>query len=237
MKEFDIEELKEFNGQDGKPVYIAHMGKVYDVGESARWKGGLHMKRHHSGLDLTTDLKAAPHGPEVFERFPQIGVVAAKRSNEPGMPEAISQLLKKYPMLRRHPHPMTVHFPIALTISTTLFNVLYLLTSIRSFETTALHCLGATILFLPVVMLTGIASWWLNYLGRSLRAIKIKLTASLMLYALSIILFTWRIAAPDILTAFRSESYVYLLGCFLITPLVIVVGWFGANLTFPIEGE
>jgi uncharacterized membrane protein len=132
---------------------------------------------------------------------------------------------------------MTVHFPIAFTISTTLFTALYLLTSVRSFETTALHCLGAAIVFLPIVMLTGISSWWLNYLGRPLRAIKIKLTGSLILYVLAIILFTWRIASPDILISFRPESYVYLLGAFLITPLVTVVGWFGANLTFPIEGE
>ena len=61
MKEFDPEELAGYNGENDKPVYIAHQGKVYDVTESRLWKTGLHMRRHHAGMDLTTDLQAAPH--------------------------------------------------------------------------------------------------------------------------------------------------------------------------------
>ena len=48
-----------------------------------------------------------------------------------------------FPMLRRHPHPMTIHFPIVFMFSTTLFTLLYFLTGVRSFELTALNCLGA----------------------------------------------------------------------------------------------
>jgi len=48
MKEFELEELKQLNGDNGKPIYVAHQGKVYDVSNSKMWKGGLHMKRHHA---------------------------------------------------------------------------------------------------------------------------------------------------------------------------------------------
>ena len=34
MREFDVEALSEFNGKDGKPTYVAHEGKVYDVSAS-----------------------------------------------------------------------------------------------------------------------------------------------------------------------------------------------------------
>ncbi len=64
MKEFDPESIAEFDGKDGKPVYVVHRGRVFDVSESKLWKGGLHMKRHHAGKDMTTDIQAAPHGPE-----------------------------------------------------------------------------------------------------------------------------------------------------------------------------
>ena len=40
------------------------------------------MRRHHSGNDLTTDMSAAPHGPEVLERYPQIGIIGDKSGIE-----------------------------------------------------------------------------------------------------------------------------------------------------------
>jgi predicted heme/steroid binding protein/uncharacterized membrane protein len=237
MKEFDIEDLREYDGQEGRPVYIAYKGKVFDVSGSDRWRGGLHMRRHHAGQDLTTDLKAAPHGEEALERYPQIGLVKPKVSPEPKLPEPFSSLLKKYPMLRRHPHPMTVHFPLVFMLSTTAFSTLYLITSVQSFDTTALHCLGAGILFFPIVMLTGMVSWWLNYLAKPLQAIKIKLITSLALFVVAIMAFTWRITVPDILHPFRMASFFYFLVVSSLTPLVSIVGWFGAKLTFPVEGE
>ena len=41
MKSFSKEELAQYNGQNGEPVYIAHKGNVYDVSESKLWKGEL----------------------------------------------------------------------------------------------------------------------------------------------------------------------------------------------------
>ena len=75
MKEFTPDELAKYNGQSGNPVYIAHDGKVYDVSESKLWRNGLHMKRHHAGQELTTDIQAAPHETDVLERYPQVGVL------------------------------------------------------------------------------------------------------------------------------------------------------------------
>ena len=65
MKEFDFTELTQFNGENGKPIYIAHAGKVYDVSESKLWRNGVHMKRHGAGHNLTADIQAAPHEADV----------------------------------------------------------------------------------------------------------------------------------------------------------------------------
>jgi len=240
MNVWNREDLAQFDGRDGKPIYIVHQGKVFDVSESKMWKGGLHMKRHHAGSDLTTDIQAAPHGPEVLERYPQVGVVKEKEpAGEPGKAaqSILIRLLEQYPMLRRHPHPMTVHFPLVFMLSTTFFTLLYLITGTVSFEATALHCLTAGMLFMPVVILTGLLSWWLNYLAKPLRPVNIKLGASLVLFVVALILFTWRMAVPDILTAFRPESVLYLLLVLSLASLVTVIGWQGAKLTFPIEKE
>lgn len=236
MQEFDLEELALFNGKDEKPVYIAHEGKVYDVSGSKLWKGGLHMRRHHAGADLSVDIGAAPHGPEVLERYPMVGVIRKSVTEKP-MPEILSNLLKRYPFLRRHPHPMTVHFPIVFMLSTTVFNLLYLMTGVKSLEETALSCLGAGILFMPIVILTGLFSWWLNYMAKPLTAVNVKIAASLAMFVISLMIFTWRIAVPDILDPFRLESLAYLALVLSLAPLVSIIGWYGAKLTFPMEKE
>ncbi len=237
MKEFDSKDLESHNGQDGKPVYVAHEGRVIDVTQSKLWKGGLHMKRHHAGKDMTTEIKAAPHGVDVLERYPQVGVIKAEDSADRSVPKPLAWLLARAPFLRRHPHPMTVHFPIVFMFSATSFNILYLITGVAAFEVTAFHCLGGGILFTPVAILTGLYTWWLNYQARPVKAVKIKQTFSLILFAAEIIAFLWRILVSDILTTFRPASAIYLAIVLSFLPLVTIIGWHGAKLTFPIEGE
>ncbi len=236
MKEFTPQSLAEFNGENGKAAYIAHKGKVYDVSESRMWKGGSHMKRHRAGNDLSADIQAAPHDTSVLERYPQIGILKKEEKPKP-MPDFLAKLIRKYPMLQRHPHPMTVHFPIVFMFSATLFTILFLLTRNISFETTAFHCLGAGILFSVVAMATGWYTWWLNYDAKPLRAIRIKKKVSVIMLVTATIAFILRSANPDILHHFRGISLIYLLFVVSLTFFVTVIGWFGATLTFPVEKQ
>ena len=52
-------------------VYVVHKGRVIDVSQSRLWASGLHMNRHHAGNDLSADIQAAPHAPDVLDRYPQ----------------------------------------------------------------------------------------------------------------------------------------------------------------------
>jgi len=237
MKEYELKDLAKFKGGNGNPVYIAHDGKVFDVSNSTLWNSGLHMKRHHAGNDLTADIQSAPHGTEVLERYPQVGVLLKEEVSERKIPRSLSLLLAKAPMLRRHPHPMTVHFPIVFMFATTVFNILYLIIGFKAFEITALHCLGAGIAFTPVVILTGFYTWWLNYLAKPVRAVAIKRQVSLLLFATQIVVFVWRILVPDILDSLGFASAIYFLLVVSLLILVTINGWFGASLTFPIERD
>jgi predicted heme/steroid binding protein/uncharacterized membrane protein len=235
MKEFDQEAVAEFNGKDGKPAYIVHQGRVYDVTNSKLWKNGSHMRRHTAGQDLTIDFGAAPHGTEVLERYQQVGVIKQQQAAEAETRSMLYRILERYPILTRHPHPMTVHFPIVFMFATAAFNGLYLLTGNRSFEVTGLHCLAAGILFLPIVTLTGLFSWWLNYMAKPIKPIVVKLWASLALWIVAMMVFTWRITAPEILVASDAGRHVYLVLVMSLAVLVTIIGWFGAKLTFPVE--
>ena len=234
MQEFDIAELEKFDGNNGRPVYVAHKGKVYDVSNSKLWENGLHMKRHHAGNDLTVDIQGAPHEPDVLERYPQVGILK-KEVMELEIPQPLAWLLGKVPMLRRHPHPMTVHFPIVFAFSTTIFNILYLVTGIKSLEITALHCLGAGILFTAVAIATGFYTWWINYMSKPLKAVKVKMPLSITLLVAQIIAFVWRIKVPDVIDSIQGINIIYFLLVLSFFPMVVVIGWFGAFLTFPVE--
>ena len=233
MQEFDIAELEKFDGNNGRPVFVAHKGKVYDVSNSKLWKNGLHMKRHHAGQDLTADIQGAPHEPDVLDRYPQVGTLK-KEVVELEIPRPLAWLLGKAPMLRRHPHPMTVHFPIVFAFSTTVFNILYLITGIKSLEITALHCLGAGILFTAVAIATGLYTWWINYMSKPLKAVKVKMPLSLILLVSQIIAFVWRLNVPDVMDSIRGVNIIYILLVLSLFPIVVVIGWFGAFLTFPV---
>ena len=248
--EFTPAELAENTGADGQPVYIAREGKVYDVSHSPLWETGQHRGLHRAGGDLTAEFQDAPHGEEVLERYPQVGVLTKpeaagalvpepeERDTPSGAREFWGRVCQRAPLLKRHPHPMVVHFPIVFMLSTTVFTVLYLLTGLRSFEVTGWHCLGGGVLFTPVAMATGLFTWWLNYQARPLRPVVIKLILTPLLLAVGAGAFVWRWLDPEILARlghWTGVVYLALLGA--LVPLVSLIGWYGAAMTFPLHED
>jgi len=59
-----LEELKTYDGKDGKKSYVAVEGKVYDFSRLNRWPSGSHQRGMHlAGNELTSELlKDSPHG-------------------------------------------------------------------------------------------------------------------------------------------------------------------------------
>jgi predicted heme/steroid binding protein/uncharacterized membrane protein len=235
MNTFDPESLAQYDGKDGRPVYIAHKGRVIDVSASQLWKSGLHMNRHPAGRDLSVDIEAAPHGVEVLDRYSQVGTLRTTDGTDRSLPEPFAGLLDRFPALRRHPHPMVVHFPIVFAISPVLFYLLYLMTAVAAFETTAFHCLGAGLLFCVPGILTGFFTWWLNYQAKPLRPVMIKIRFSGLLVGVYLAAFLCRLRFPADVLSLAGWGFVYLLLLVTLIPVVSVIGWYGASLTFPLE--
>jgi predicted heme/steroid binding protein len=83
MKRYTRAELAQADGKEGRPAWIAFRGKVYDVSQSFLWKGGRHMATHEAGRDLTNVLVQAPHGEDLLERVPVIGLLEEEAGAEP----------------------------------------------------------------------------------------------------------------------------------------------------------
>jgi predicted heme/steroid binding protein len=75
LKKITAKELEEYTGKNGKPAYVAHKGKVYDLSQSGLWSDGQHMGMHQAGKDITEELELAPHGEELLERVKLIGLL------------------------------------------------------------------------------------------------------------------------------------------------------------------
>lgn len=75
--------LQNRDGQEGRPAWFACDGTIYDASASKMWKNGSHMQRHAAGTDLSSAIGLAPHGPEVFERLPQVGELQSGAPDKP----------------------------------------------------------------------------------------------------------------------------------------------------------
>ncbi len=227
------EELNANDGQEGRPAYVAYKGKVYDVSNSRLWRNGVHVRRHHAGNDLTADFSAAPHDESVLERVPVVGVLAdhevERREEAEGWGRLLIPLLDFYFDL--HPHPVAVHFPIALGVVSAVFLVLYLLTGVEALEASAYYVLWAALITTPLAMLSGAVSWWFNYGQVMDDRFGIKFTLSIVL----LIVEAFALAKRDPVALMNREplGWVYVMAVLAVVPLVAILGWVGARIAFP----
>lgn len=229
LRTFTRTELQRADGKDGRPALVAVDGKVYDVSSSELWKGDVHVNSHRAGEDLSLALKAAPHGANVLRNLELVGTVAEKR-REPAVarrPWAVEKLLGL------HLHPISVHFPIALSIVAAAFMGLFLVVRYRPFELFTLYCVIAAALATPVVIACGLLSWYYNYSAIWTRIFRIKINLSCVLVALQIGALVVRLGVVGE-PSLRSPGYwVYSVLVMAMAPTVVSLGYFGGKVTFP----
>jgi len=73
MLELTLDQLKQYDGSNGNPAYVAVDGVIYDVTNVAAWKNGAH-NGYTAGNDLTDIIKnKSPHGVKNLEGLPVVG--------------------------------------------------------------------------------------------------------------------------------------------------------------------
>ncbi len=75
IREFTREELAAYNGEDGRPVYVAVNNNVYDLSAARPWEGGRH-NGLEAGQDLSDWFISCHMGiTSVLEKYPLVGVL------------------------------------------------------------------------------------------------------------------------------------------------------------------
>ncbi len=75
LKEYTVDELAKFDGQNGNPAYIAVDGNVYDVTNAAPWANGSHFGQYTAGKDLSKAILLVSHGKAKLSEVPMIGTL------------------------------------------------------------------------------------------------------------------------------------------------------------------
>ena len=229
MKRITREEFEQSDGRDGRPAHVSVEGTVYDVSASQRWRGGKHMNSHLAGTDLTRALQSAPHGPEVLQRMPVIGELETEQ-------DAVGPAALTGPLgwlLAQHPHPMSVHFPIALLVTAALFTAVGLVPGDGVWREAALLNLGFGTLALFPAIGAGLLSHRYNYAGAWSPIFRFKLLGSLFLVVLSTAALGIRFFLVDPEATAGSWYWIHAGIVIGQVPLVASIGYMGGRITFP----
>jgi uncharacterized membrane protein len=134
-------------------------------------------------------------------------------------------------MARRHPHPMIVHFPIAFLMGSSLFILLDLLFQNPYFEIISFYLLILGAISSPFAIVTGLLTWWVNYRLRLTLFVKRKIQLSILLLIFEMALIVWRSLSQTI------SNPVFFIMVLLLTPIVALLGYYGGQMTFPMERD
>ncbi len=221
MKEFTLSELKQYDGKEGRPAYIAYKKRVYDVSENRRWKEGGHFGIHSAGEDLTQSLANAPHGEDVIEKLSLVGELTDARPA--GLP-----LVEK--IIRIHPHPITAHFSVAYGFVVPLLSLMFLITQKVSFETVSYYLLVLGFLSSPFTAASGYFSWRIRFEKRLTQVFVTKIRFTIIFIVIIGVCSVWRTVDPSILIDKSFLSYVFLMLEVSLMPIIMVLGHTGGKL-------
>lgn len=216
-------ELKEFNGESGKPAYVAYKGIVYDVSKSTLWIDGKHKGRHYAGDDSTEGMINAPHPEEVLTKFPIVGELGNEKLLRGKLIRGIEKL---------HLHSVFVHFSIAYSIFVPILISLYFITCETSFEKASYYVLAAACLTNPLGGLSGFFSWKVTYEGITTKIFVRKIILTVMLVIIVTACFIWRTIDPTLLQITTNPNYIYIILVVVLIPMVTILGHYGGKIVY-----
>lgn len=227
-KQFTVEELKQFDGKEGRPAYFAMDGVVFDATNSRLWRNGTHVRKHNAGEELSAAIMTAPHGKSVADRLPRVGIVAEEVAPAPATAVETVQLPWFAALFYKlHAHPASVHYPIALCAVASFLHAVSLLCDCPTTRTVALWNLVIGLVSSPVPIVSGFVDWVYQFEGRPTTLFMAKIVLSVVLLVIGAVVLSLHFLAGG------QPAVLYHLLMLSFAPLVMLLGFFGGRITFP----
>jgi uncharacterized membrane protein len=140
-------------------------------------------------------------------------------------------------MLRRHPHPISVHFPTAYLVAALLFLILHGIfgpTPSLNFEVFAFVMLILGVLSAVATVGTGFLTWWVNYRLKKTAIIRWKIRLAMTLLGTGVLAFLLRATGLVDLLFF---GWIYNLLILALALLVMGLGYLGGQMVFPTKAK
>lgn len=242
-RKFTLEELKQFDGKEGRPAYFVVDGVVYDATASKLWRNGTHVRVHNAGGDLSGAILVAPHPRDRLDALTKVGVVEQLPAATAQAKAAELDPVPWYAALsyKMHGHPASVHFPIALVVIASMLHVgAWFLTGtpLCGMATTgcggavnlclnaALYCLVLGTLSSPVAIVTGLLDWRFQFGGKVTSLFAWKMGLSVLYMVLAVAALAVRFTMPQ-------STLLFDLLVIPLAPVALGLGFVGGRITFP----
>ena len=131
-----------------------------------------------------------------------------------------------------HPHPIFVHFPIALHYFASGLDMIFFFYPKGSFATAIFYTFFVATITGAIAMVPGIFSWWLHYKLAFTYIFIIKLTLSIVTLLLGVIAILIYTNDPEVVYTQSFPSIVYHGIVFSTMLTVTIVSYYGAKLTW-----
>lgn len=129
-------------------------------------------------------------------------------------------------------HAVISHFTNGLLPVAVLFLVLTLVTGDAYFEHTVLHLVVMSSCTIPIAFISGIRDWRIKFHGRRAPIFYIKISLSIILLLLSVLVISLRLIHLDILAGHGGLKWLYLGGLVSMLPIVVLIGHYGGKLAY-----
>jgi uncharacterized membrane protein len=187
-----------------------------------------------SGMHVSNEGEFGPYERQDPTSFKLVRYYPESGEPPAGLRGKVEEWLYRHPFFRRHPHPAVVHFPLGLLMVAALFEFLALATASHRTEWAAYCCLIVGMLSVPVAIMTGYFTWWINYVGLESSLILVKrhlAWVALVLAVFGVLLRSFIIKEPLQIRNFYVLTYVAVL--LVLASIISIVGFLGGELTFP----
>lgn len=175
------------------------------------------------------DQKNKNSDPECIACTPQTHRKA--KEEESDQMEFIKDYLRGW-YRKYHPHPITVHFPIALHYFAAFMDVLFFFNPIVAYEISVFYSFTFSTVGGVAAMFPGILSWWINYNLVKQKAFLIKLLMAIITLFLGIVAICQRWVFPEVAWDFGIQGFIYHSIIFITVVTVTINAYFGGKVTW-----